>query len=193
MKDCLLYDNCMTGPPKTPQSRMNADIRIRVTANQHNFISKAASENPQGLSAWARDVLVREAKFVMLKRMRLARHALCTRTTWRVIPINPSPHPMEGLRPKHPPREAVSGSHGAGRLGQVCREVSRPMANRRETARVAHAGGRSTEGEHLSCRVPSRLATANRHPTILHVCRHVRSFQSNQRWVPPAFCSMIAK
>jgi hypothetical protein len=60
----------------------------------------------------------------------------------------------------------------------------------RSTATPVHVGGRSTVGERLSCRVPSRLATASRHPPALPAGGRVRSVQSNQTSLPHP-CSMI--
>ena len=55
---------------------------------------------------------------------------------------------------------------------------------------LAHAGGRLTGRQHLSCRVPSWIATGSRNPPVLPAGGQIRSVQWNQTWMPPS-CSMI--
>jgi len=40
---------------------MSADLRIPVTADQKRLIAEAVADEPTGLAAWARDILVRAA------------------------------------------------------------------------------------------------------------------------------------
>lgn len=52
----------MARPPKASQLRMDADIRIPVTAEQKRLISKAIADEPGGMAAWARVVLIHAAR-----------------------------------------------------------------------------------------------------------------------------------
>ena len=49
-------------PPKDPRLRMDTDIRIPVTLEQKEIISQATSDEPGGLAAWARAVLLDAAR-----------------------------------------------------------------------------------------------------------------------------------
>lgn len=51
----------MARPPKEPRLRMDADIRIPVTADQKRLIVAAVADEPGGLAPWARQVLLRAA------------------------------------------------------------------------------------------------------------------------------------
>ena len=51
----------MARPPKDMRLRMSADLRIPVTADQKRLIAEAVADEPAGLAAWARDILVRAA------------------------------------------------------------------------------------------------------------------------------------
>ena len=51
----------MARPPKEPQLRMNTDIRIPVTAEQKRLISTAVKDEPGGMAAWARQILLQAA------------------------------------------------------------------------------------------------------------------------------------
>ncbi len=48
----------MARPPKEPKLRMNVDLRIPVTEDQKRIISAALADEPGGLAAWARSVLL---------------------------------------------------------------------------------------------------------------------------------------
>lgn len=48
----------MPRPKKDPALRMDTDIRIPVTAEQKAVIAAAVSDDPRGLAAWAREVLL---------------------------------------------------------------------------------------------------------------------------------------
>jgi hypothetical protein len=52
----------MARPPKDPSLRMDTDIRIPVTIDQKQLILDAIADDPNGLAAWAREVLLREAR-----------------------------------------------------------------------------------------------------------------------------------
>ena len=62
----------MARPPKEPSMRMDTDIRIPVTQDQKRTIAQAVADDPRGLAAWARDVLLRAAE----KRARRAVKAI---------------------------------------------------------------------------------------------------------------------
>ena len=48
--------------------RMDTDIRIPVTQDQKRAISEAISDDPRGLAAWAREVLLQAAEKRLSKR-----------------------------------------------------------------------------------------------------------------------------
>jgi hypothetical protein len=52
----------MARPPKDPHLRMDTDIRIPVTADQKREISEAVQDEPDGLAAWARGILLQAAR-----------------------------------------------------------------------------------------------------------------------------------
>jgi hypothetical protein len=52
----------MARPPKEPRLRMTTDLRIPVTAEQKQLISDAVADEPDGMAAWARQVLIDAAK-----------------------------------------------------------------------------------------------------------------------------------
>lgn len=52
----------MARPPKDARLRMDTDLRIPVTAEQKRLITEALSDEPAGMAAWARDVLLTAAK-----------------------------------------------------------------------------------------------------------------------------------
>lgn len=47
---------------------MDTDIRIPVTADQKQLIAEALADEPGGLAAWARDVLLKAAERRLVKR-----------------------------------------------------------------------------------------------------------------------------
>jgi hypothetical protein len=52
----------MARPPKLPDEKMNAFIRVPVTAAQKAEIDRAAKSNLSGTAAWARTILLEAAK-----------------------------------------------------------------------------------------------------------------------------------
>jgi hypothetical protein len=60
----------MARPPKDPKMRMDTDIRIPVTQDQKRTINDAVADDPRGLAAWARDVLLSAAEKRNRKRSR---------------------------------------------------------------------------------------------------------------------------
>jgi len=52
----------MARPVKDERLRMSTDIRIPVTAEQKLLIQQAIADEPDGLAAWARKVLLHAAK-----------------------------------------------------------------------------------------------------------------------------------
>ena len=42
--------------------RMDTDIRIPMTADQKKLLLQAIEQEPEGMAAWARSVLLREAE-----------------------------------------------------------------------------------------------------------------------------------
>lgn len=52
----------MARPAKPSHLRMDTDLRIPVTVEQKNRIIAAIGDDPGGLAAWAREVLLRAAE-----------------------------------------------------------------------------------------------------------------------------------
>lgn len=52
----------MARPPKDPKLKMETDLRIPVTIDQKVLILEAIKDEPNGLAAWARTVLLDAAK-----------------------------------------------------------------------------------------------------------------------------------
>jgi hypothetical protein len=52
----------MARPKKDPALRMDTDIRIPMTMEQKQTITDAVAEEPGGLAAWARGILLDAAK-----------------------------------------------------------------------------------------------------------------------------------
>jgi uncharacterized protein (DUF1778 family) len=52
----------MARPKKNPDSLLDAELRIRVTAEQHRLIMKAVELEQSDMSAWARLILIKAAK-----------------------------------------------------------------------------------------------------------------------------------
>jgi hypothetical protein len=51
----------MARPPKKPELRMDKDLRIPVTIDQHRTVSRAAEAAGKDMAAWAREVLLKAA------------------------------------------------------------------------------------------------------------------------------------
>ena len=58
----------MGRPKKDLNLRMDTDLRIPVTAEQKQLIAEALRDEPAGLAAWAREVLLDAAKERIDKR-----------------------------------------------------------------------------------------------------------------------------
>ena len=58
----LVYNTGMARPPKNGLMRMDRDIRIPVTSEQKALIVQATGDEPEGMAAWARAVLVQAAR-----------------------------------------------------------------------------------------------------------------------------------
>jgi hypothetical protein len=56
------YTYGMPRRPKDPKLRMETDLRIPVTTEQKQLILDATNDEPNGMSAWARAVLLEAAK-----------------------------------------------------------------------------------------------------------------------------------
>jgi hypothetical protein len=52
----------MARPKKAAELRMGTDLRIPVTAEQKRLIQEALADDPGGLAAWARQVLLQAAQ-----------------------------------------------------------------------------------------------------------------------------------
>ncbi len=65
--DYVDYNVGMARPKKDPALRMDADLRIPLTAEQKRILSEATSDEPQGMAAWARTVLIHAARCKLAK------------------------------------------------------------------------------------------------------------------------------
>jgi hypothetical protein len=52
----------MVRPRKAGRLRMDCDLRIPVTSEQKQLILKATLNEPEGMAAWARAILLRAAQ-----------------------------------------------------------------------------------------------------------------------------------
>lgn len=52
----------MARPPKKAALRMDKDIRVPVTADQKKIIEKAVADEPAGMAAWVRQVVLKAAE-----------------------------------------------------------------------------------------------------------------------------------
>ena len=52
----------MARPRKTGKLRMDSDLRIPVTTEQKRLIGDATADEPEGMAAWARSVLLEAAR-----------------------------------------------------------------------------------------------------------------------------------
>ena len=52
----------MARPRKAGKLRMDTDLRIPVTSEQKKLITDATSDEPEGMAAWARTVLLEAAR-----------------------------------------------------------------------------------------------------------------------------------
>jgi hypothetical protein len=55
-------------PPKDPRLKMDTDLRIPLTAEQKETLQRATRDEPDGMAAWARDVLLKAAKKLLAKK-----------------------------------------------------------------------------------------------------------------------------
>jgi hypothetical protein len=58
----LVYNYDMARPPKKASLRMDKDIRVPVTADQKKIIEKAVADEPAGMAAWVRQVVLKAAE-----------------------------------------------------------------------------------------------------------------------------------
>jgi hypothetical protein len=56
------YNTGMGRPRKEGRLRMDTDLRIPMTSEQKGLIAEATREEPEGMAAWARHVLLEMAK-----------------------------------------------------------------------------------------------------------------------------------
>ncbi len=63
----------MARPRKNGRLRMDTDLRIPVTSEQKQLIQEATSEEPEGMAAWARGVLLQAAREVLARRQSSSR------------------------------------------------------------------------------------------------------------------------
>ncbi len=56
------YNTGMARPTKDGRLRMDRDIRIPVTSEQKALITEATADEPEGMAAWVRAVVLDAAK-----------------------------------------------------------------------------------------------------------------------------------
>lgn len=57
----VYYNTRMPRPRKAGKLRMDTDLRIPVTTEQKQVITEATADEPEGMAAWARAVLLQAA------------------------------------------------------------------------------------------------------------------------------------
>jgi hypothetical protein len=60
--EIVVYNYDMARPIKKASLRMDKDIRVPVTAEQKKLIEKAVADEPAGMAAWVREVVLRAAE-----------------------------------------------------------------------------------------------------------------------------------
>jgi hypothetical protein len=65
------HNNSMARPRKEARLRMDTDLRIPVTSEQKQMIQKATADEPEGMAAWARGVLLDAARRKVAKTAKL--------------------------------------------------------------------------------------------------------------------------
>jgi hypothetical protein len=58
----------MARPPKYGDARMSIHLRIPVTDEQKALIDRATADEPEGMAAWARAILLGAARRKLAKR-----------------------------------------------------------------------------------------------------------------------------
>jgi hypothetical protein len=58
----VVYNNGMARPKKDPSLRMDTDVRIPLTAEQKAMLAEATADDPAGMAAWARQILLEAAR-----------------------------------------------------------------------------------------------------------------------------------
>jgi hypothetical protein len=56
------YNTAMPRPRKDGRLRMDTDLRIPLTSEQKALIVQATNDEPEGMAAWARAVLLQAAR-----------------------------------------------------------------------------------------------------------------------------------
>ena len=56
------YNTSMPRPRKAGKLRMDTDVRIPMTSEQKALVSEATADEPEGMAAWARAILLRAAR-----------------------------------------------------------------------------------------------------------------------------------
>jgi hypothetical protein len=62
LSEKLDYNTRMARPRKEGRLRMDTDLRIPVTSEQKALIAEATRDEPEGMAAWARAILLRAAQ-----------------------------------------------------------------------------------------------------------------------------------
>jgi hypothetical protein len=58
----IYHTNYMARRPKNPKLRMKHDLRIPMTEDQKQMIVEATDDEPDGMAAWARGLLLEAAR-----------------------------------------------------------------------------------------------------------------------------------
>jgi hypothetical protein len=64
------YNTRMARPRKEGRLRLDSDLRIPVTSEQKALIQQATQNEPDGMAAWARVVLLEAARQKLIKEKR---------------------------------------------------------------------------------------------------------------------------
>src|SRR5207247_5558710 len=58
----VYYNTDMPRPRKAGRLRMDTDLRIPMTTEQKQVVTQATANEPEGMAAWARAILLRAAR-----------------------------------------------------------------------------------------------------------------------------------
>jgi len=58
----VYYNTDMPRPRKAGRLRMDTDLRIPMTTEQKQVVVQATADEPEGMAAWARAILLRAAR-----------------------------------------------------------------------------------------------------------------------------------
>jgi hypothetical protein len=71
--EIFVYNTVMGRPRKAGRLRMDTDLRIPMTSEQKAIVAEATANEPEGMAAWARAILLDAAKEKLMATARKSR------------------------------------------------------------------------------------------------------------------------